>query len=126
MRDVESSTWRWLIGGGSVVLLAVVWYLLTGPLELLSPVQFPSIEDAIDAFAQLMGSGYAGATLSSHILSSVQLVFLGFASAVATGTPLGVLMGRSRGAHAYLNSIFQLIRPIAPIAWIPQQSFGSG
>jgi len=119
MRAVESPAWRWLIGGGSVVVLAVAWYLLTGPLELLSPVQFPSTEDAIDALAQLMRPGYAGATLWSHILSSVELVLLGFAVAVATGTPLGLLMGRSRVAHAYLNSIFQLIRPIAPIAWIP-------
>src|SRR5437660_1143499 len=119
MRAVESLAWRWLIGGGSVVVLAVAWHLLTGPLELLSPVQFPSTEDAIDALAQLMRPGYAGATLWSHILSSVELVLLGFAVAVATGTPLGLLMGRSRVAHAYLNSIFQLIRPIAPIAWIP-------
>jgi taurine transport system permease protein len=119
MRDVESSAWRWLIGGGSAVLLAVAWYLLTGPLELLSPVQFPSTEDAIDAFTQLMEPGYAGATLWDHILSSVELVLLGFAVAVASGTPLGLLMGRSRVVHAYLNSILQLIRPIAPIAWIP-------
>jgi NitT/TauT family transport system permease protein/taurine transport system permease protein len=82
-------------------------------------VQFPSAEDAIDALAQLMRPGYAGATLWTHILSSVELVLLGFAGAVATGMPLGLLMGRSRVAHAYLNSIFQLIRPIAPIAWIP-------
>jgi taurine transport system permease protein len=119
MRDVERPAWRWLISGGSVILLAVAWYLSTGPLELLSPVQFPSAEDAIDALAQLMRPGYAGATLWTHILSSVELVLLGFAGAVATGMPLGLLMGRSRVAHAYLNSIFQLIRPIAPIAWIP-------
>jgi taurine transport system permease protein len=119
MRDVESSALRWLIGGGSAVLLALAWYLLTGPLELLSPVQFPSTEDAIHALAQLVRPGYADATLWGHILSSVELVLLGFAAAVATGTPLGLLMGRSRLAHAYVNSAFQLIRPIAPIAWIP-------
>jgi taurine transport system permease protein len=116
----EWPAWRWLIGAGSAVLLALAWYLLTGPLELLSPVQFPSPEDAYESLAQLMAEpGYAGATLWDHILSSVKLVLLGFAVAVATGTPLGLLMGRSRIAHAYLNSIFQVIRPIAPIAWIP-------
>jgi taurine transport system permease protein len=67
----------------------------------------------------LMRRGYAGATRWGHILSSLELVLLGFTVAAATGTPLGLLMGRSRVAHAYLNSIFQLIRPIAPIAWIP-------
>jgi taurine transport system permease protein len=119
MLDDESPAWRWHIGGGSAILLAVAWYLLTGPLELLSPVQFPTPEDAYDSLAQLMGPGYAGATLWGHILSSVELVLLGFSVTVVTGMPLGLLMGRSRVAHAYLNSIFQLIRPIAPIAWIP-------
>jgi NitT/TauT family transport system permease protein/taurine transport system permease protein len=116
----EWPAWQWLIAGGSVGLLALAWYLLTGPLELLSPVQFPSPEDAYESLVQLIAwPGYAGATLWDHILSSVELVLLGFAVAVATGTPLGLLMGRSRIAHAYLNSVFQLIRPIAPIAWIP-------
>jgi ABC-type nitrate/sulfonate/bicarbonate transport system permease component len=115
----ERSAWRWVIGGATAVLLVLAWYLSTGPLELLTPVQFPSPEDAYDSFAQLLDPGYAGATLVGHVVSSVELVLLGFAVAVATGVPLGLLMGRSRIANAYLNVIFQLIRPIAPIAWIP-------
>lgn len=119
MPDFENTVWRWLIGACSAGLLAATWYLLTGPLGLLSSVQLPSIEDAYDALVQLMGPGYAGATLGVHIVSSLELLLLGFAAAVATGVPLGLLMGRSKLAHAYFNSIFQLIRPIAPIAWIP-------
>ena len=33
--------------------------------------------------------------------------------------PLGLWMGWVRGAYATLNPIFQILRPISPIAWIP-------
>lgn len=110
---------RQLVGTALIVLLIVAWYLATGPLELVPPVKFPSIEDAYDALMQLVQPGYAGATLMGHIESSVGLVMLGFAAATLTGVPLGLLMGWNRLADAYLNPIFQIIRPIAPIAWIP-------
>ena len=44
---------------------------------------------------------------------------LGFAVAVAIGVPLGLLMGWSRRAEAFINPVFLLIRPIPPLAWIP-------
>jgi NitT/TauT family transport system permease protein/taurine transport system permease protein len=109
-----------LIGSALFIVLAVAWYLATGPLDLIKPVKFPSPADAYDSLMHLMQpGGYAGATLTGHIASSVGLVLLGFAAAVCTGVPLGLLMGWNRMADAYLNPIFQIIRPIAPIAWIP-------
>ena len=33
--------------------------------------------------------------------------------------PLGLWMGWVRGAYVTLNPIFQILRPISPIAWIP-------
>jgi NitT/TauT family transport system permease protein/taurine transport system permease protein len=39
--------------------------------------------------------------------------------AVAAGVPLGLLMGWSRRAEAFINPVFLLIRPIPPLAWIP-------
>ena len=35
------------------------------------------------------------------------------------GGPLGLWMGWVRGAYDTLNPIFQMLRPISPIAWIP-------
>ena len=110
---------KWIVSGGSVVLLLLVWYLATGPLGLLTPIQFPSPEDTYDALSQLMGQGYADGTLIQHILSSSELVVWGFLVATLTGVPLGLLMGQSPMVDAFVNPIFQIIRPIAPIAWIP-------
>ncbi|HUG57379.1 MAG TPA: ABC transporter permease [Candidimonas sp.] len=110
---------RGLIGGALIIVLFVVWYLSTGPLALIAPVKFPSIPDVYEALGYLTQPGYAGATLLGHIGSSLGLVVLGFLVAAFTGVSLGLWMGWSRKADAFLNPVFQIIRPIAPIAWIP-------
>ncbi|WP_175213913.1 ABC transporter permease [Achromobacter aegrifaciens] len=110
---------RWLVSGASVAALLLAWYLATGPLELLSPVQLPSPSDAWDALLEIAGDGYADGTLWQHIVASTGLVLYGFAAAALTGVPLGILMGQNRLVEAYVNPVFQIVRPIAPIAWIP-------
>ena len=110
---------KWIVRGSSIAILLVGWYLATGPLELLNSIEFPSPADAYDALSQLMGRGYADGTLIQHVLSSSELVLWGFLVAIVTGVPLGLLMGQSRMVDAYVNPVFQIVRPIAPIAWIP-------
>jgi len=109
----------WLIGGLTVAALLVLWYVLTQATGIVTGIQFPSPSDAWNSFAQLVGPGYADGTLGRHIASSITLVLIGFALAASTGVPLGLLMGLNRIADAFFNPIFQLLRPIAPIAWIP-------
>ena len=60
-----------------------------------------------------------GAVLTVHIWSSLQVALLGFLLAVVIGVPLGWLMGWYRGADSFLRPIFELIRPIPPVSWIP-------
>lgn len=110
---------RTLVSGASLLCVLLAWYLVTGPLGLLSAMQLPSPADAWSALVELANEGYADGTLLQHVLSSSGLVLYGFVVAVATGIPLGVLMGRSPRVEAFVNPIFQVIRPIAPIAWIP-------
>src|SRR5581483_3124727 len=43
----------------------------------------------------------------------------GFGLAVCFALPLGLWMGWVRGAYRTLNPLFQILRPISPIAWIP-------
>src|SRR5690606_26467879 len=46
-------------------------------------------------------------------------VATGFFIALAMAVPLGLWMGRVDGAYITLNPVFQMLRPISPIAWIP-------
>jgi NitT/TauT family transport system permease protein len=58
-------------------------------------------------------------TLWRHIGASLLRVGIGFGLAVCVAIPLGLWMGWVRGAYQTLNPIFQILRPISPIAWIP-------
>ena len=58
-------------------------------------------------------------TLWEHIGASLFRVGAGFLIAVLFAIPLGLWMGRVHGAFVTLNPIFQILRPISPIAWIP-------
>jgi NitT/TauT family transport system permease protein/taurine transport system permease protein len=99
--------------------LIALWAWATGPGGIISPVRFPSPPLVWDAFVQVWTVGFGGATLPVHIVSSVALVIEGFLVAATTGTALGLAMGWNRRVAALVNPVFQLIRPIPPLSWIP-------
>jgi NitT/TauT family transport system permease protein len=87
--------WAAVIATHSVIF-PTPWAVLTGTWELL--------EDG---------------TLWRHIGASLMRVGAGFGLAVCVGVPLGLWMGWVRSAYRTLNPLFQILRPISPIAWIP-------
>ncbi len=52
-------------------------------------------------------------------LYSLVRVGKGFLLALAIGTPVGFLLGMSRGFHQSFDPIVQFLRPISPLAWLP-------
>lgn len=87
--------WALVVASGSVVF-PTPWQVLTGTLEL--------IRDG---------------SLWVHIGASLFRVAVGFGLAVLIAVPLGLWMGWVPGAYRTLNPVFQMLRPISPIAWIP-------
>jgi NitT/TauT family transport system permease protein len=93
------------------ILIAVWW----GVVAASGSVIFPTPWGVVRGTIELAQDG----TLWRHIGSSLLRVGTGFALAVAFAVPLGLWMGWVRGAFATLNPLFQILRPISPIAWIP-------
>jgi nitrate/nitrite transport system permease protein len=54
-----------------------------------------------------------------HLLASLNRVALGFSLAASIGIALGVLIGQSVVAHRGLDPIFQVLRTVPPLAWLP-------
>ena len=54
-----------------------------------------------------------------YIIASLFRVTWGFALAVVTAIPLGLMIGSYRRAEMAINPLVQLFRPISPLAWIP-------
>src|SRR5580704_3923631 len=93
------------------------------------PRQFlPTPLDVIARFIQLLTNPFAGATLPQHLLSSLQRYLCGMLLAAVVGIPLGLLMGWFRLLDDIVSPIFEGLRFIAPIAWVPFAAlwFGTG
>ncbi|MDA8051164.1 MAG: ABC transporter permease [Rhodospirillales bacterium] len=110
---------RGLIAAASLLGLALLWAWATSPFGPVSPERFPSPPLVGAAFLQIATTGFAGATLPRQVLTSLGLVIEGFLVAASSGTALGLAMGWNRRFAAFVNPVFQLLRPIPPLAWIP-------
>ncbi len=67
-----------------------------------------------------------GAILAVHTWTSIKEAFIGYALSLLVGIPLGLAMGWFRVVEGLARPIFELIRPIPPIAWIPLTVFWFG
>jgi taurine transport system permease protein len=113
----------WPARAGSALLALVVvlalWHALTAVFGIISPARFPTPAEVASALQQIVVEGYSNARLHEHVLRSVLLVTMGFVVASSIGVVIGLAMGASRAAEAFINPIFLLLRPIPPLAWIP-------
>jgi ABC-type nitrate/sulfonate/bicarbonate transport system permease component len=110
-----------------MVLFLGTWTLMSA--SGLAPRQFlPTPLDVTSRFLALLTTPFAGATLPQHLLSSFQRYLLGMALAAIIGIPLGLLMGWFRLLDDIVSPIFEGLRFIAPIAWVPFAAlwFGTG
>jgi len=92
-------------------LIAIWWIAVIATHSLI----FPTPWAVVTGTFELVQNG----TLWRHIGASLMRVGTGFGLAVCVAVPLGLWMGWVRGAYQMLNPIFQILRPISPIAWIP-------
>src|SRR5262249_36751183 len=75
-----------------------------------------------------MSTPFAGATLGEHLASSALRFSYGFLLGAVVGIPLGLLMGWFRVLDEIVSPVFDALRFIAPIAWVPFAAlwFGTG
>ena len=95
-----------------IALLIAVWWLIVARSD--SPI-FPTPWQVVTGAWELAQDG----TLGEHIRASLFRVAAGFGLAILVAIPLGIWMGWVTGAFYTLNPLFQMLRPISPIAWIP-------
>jgi NitT/TauT family transport system permease protein len=95
-----------------LALLIGAWWLVVVETQ---SVIFPTPWQVVTGTSELIQNG----VLWEHIGASLFRVGSGFLLAVAFAVPLGLWMGWVREAFTTLNPIFQMLRPISPIAWIP-------
>lgn len=95
-----------------LLLLTIVWWIVVLKSE---SVIFPTPLQVVTGALELAQDG----SLWEHISSSLIRVGIGFGLAMLVGVPVGLWLGRVDSAYITLNPLFQILRPISPIAWIP-------
>lgn len=76
---------------------------------------FPAPLDVAKAFAEITGDG----TLADGVTASMFRFVIGYLLSVVAGIGLGLLIGNVNMLFRLTNPVIQMIRPIAPVAWMP-------
>ena len=111
---------------GALAFLGI-WYL-AGALHLAPPQFLPLPHEVVAKLINLSQEPFSGYTLWQHMASSLQRFALGFGLAALIGVPLGLLMGWFRWLDDVVSPLFDGLRFIAPVAWVPFAAlwFGTG
>ncbi|MEF3169325.1 MAG: ABC transporter permease [Deltaproteobacteria bacterium] len=96
------------------IIVLSAWEILVRVLHV-SPSLLPGPLAVLKGLAEIFASG----VLIDHIVASLFRVSWGYALAIATAIPLGLLLGLVPTMHRLANPIVQFLRPISPLAWIP-------
>ena len=57
--------------------------------------------------------------IAGHVLTSLSRVLIGYSLAAVIGVMLGILIGQSVFAFRALDPLFQVLRTVPPLAWLP-------
>lgn len=117
-REPGRAQWL-LIAGASLAAMFGLWWYATREGGWVSPLFLPPPQEVWGAFVRLWSRPYLGSTLGEHVAASLQIVAGGWLLAGVIGLPLGIAMGWWKRARWIAFPIFQLLRPVPPLAWIP-------
>jgi ABC-type nitrate/sulfonate/bicarbonate transport system permease component len=128
MRDAPLSPSAQVAWGAfGLALFLGIWTFLS--VSGVVPARFlPTPLDVLNRIIHLLANPFAGATLPQHLASSFQRYAYGVLLAAFIGVPLGLLMGWFRLLDDIVSPVFDGLRFIAPIAWVPFAAlwFGTG
>ena len=116
----KQKSYIWILSILSVIGFVGIWWFCCDVLKLTSSSTLPGPVTVIKTFiAKLSSSAPDGATLPQHIGSSLKIALGGWALGVVIGTPLGICMAWYKKVDLFARPIFDLLRPVPGLAWIP-------
>jgi nitrate/nitrite transport system permease protein len=103
-----------------LAVLILVWELLCSRAGAGLPPPSKVLADTWDLIVDpFYDNGGTDKGLFWHVAASLQRVALGYTLAAIAGIALGTLVGQSTWAMRGLDPIFQVLRTVPPLAWLP-------
>jgi NitT/TauT family transport system permease protein len=103
-------------------LFFAFWYLTVEVWKLPRFAQLPGPTAVISEWLSpdpTYGLSLYSSQYYQHICVSLRRVSIAFILATATGVPLGLFLGWSQRFKEYVFPVFELLRPIPPLSWVP-------
>lgn len=104
----------------SICLFVFVWFICCDVMKLTKSSTLPGPVTVVKTFVnKLTSTAPDGATLFQHIFSSLKIAMGGWAAGIIIGTPLGIAMAWYKKVDLFVRPVFDLVRPVPGLAWIP-------
>lgn len=102
-----------------MILVLLVWQMAVD-YKLVSTRFFDSPSGVINTIVRKVTDKKPdGGLLAQHIWESTKVVWFGFLLAAVIGIPLGLFMGWFKLCDRIIRPLFEIVRPIPGLAWIP-------
>lgn len=115
MQHMLSANIYRLLPVASIISLIIVWLLVSSR----NPQLFPTPAATWERFLLLLEKPIMRVSFIGHILLSLRRILIALLVSWVLGISFGIVIGWSKKLNAFFGSIFELIRPIPPLAWIP-------
>ncbi|OBZ94434.1 bicarbonate ABC transporter permease [Pararhizobium polonicum] len=103
-----------------LAVILVIWQILCSEAGATLPPPSQVWQESYDLIAYpFFNYGSQDIGLGWRVLISLQRVAYGFGLAAITGVLIGALIGQSIWAMRGLDPIFQILRTVPPLAWLP-------
>lgn len=104
---------------GSTCAIVALWAFVTRGGGPVAPLSLPSPMEVFESFVRLVRRPYLGSTFIEHVSASLSVAIGGWLVAGLVGLPLGIAMGWWKRVRWVAFPVFQVLRPVPPLAWIP-------
>ena len=121
MKDKKHGKYFYLmVSAVSIIIFLLVWYLCCDVFHVFRASMLPGPATILKAFiGKLTSKVPDGNTLFGHIVSSLIVVFTGYLIGVVIGIPTGIFMAWYKPVDYVVRPVFDFLRNIPGIAWIP-------
>jgi len=99
----------------SIAFLLIIWFLGSRA----NSEVLPSPAAVLDRMLALFSEPINKLNIFGHIYASLKRVIIAVSLASVVGITLGVMIGWSKRLRLTVGTLFEIIRPIPPIAWLP-------
>jgi nitrate/nitrite transport system permease protein len=105
----------------ALAVFLVIWELLALLPDFQLPGPIKTFNDTFDPFIihPFFDYGASDKGLGWQIISSLERVGIGFSLAAIVGIIVGIIVGANRFVYNAVDPIFQVLRTVPPLAWLP-------